>query len=158
MKLTCTSMSSSSFLSFGTRRVFILIFWKARVLFGLDPPAPPPLNPPSGAPSRTNREPICFFKIGIHLHTHQDLKLKYSRVMGQILRYGRPCTSGRPYHMGQKTLDPPGPPPHPPIGPMYIPIDSSQRQDSEYINLIDLTRAIQKLCLLAPPGSPHRLL
>ena len=36
------------------------------------------------------------FKIGIRLHTHQDLNLKCCRVMGQKLRYGRPCTHDLP--------------------------------------------------------------
>jgi len=69
------------------------------MIFGLDPPAPPPLppNPPSSAPIWTKGVPNCsFFQIGIHLHTHQDLKLKCCRITGQKLRYSCPCTHDLP--------------------------------------------------------------
>ena len=36
------------------------------------------------------------FQISIYLHTHQELKLKRCRVMGEKLRYGRPYTRDLP--------------------------------------------------------------
>jgi len=39
---------------------------------------------------------LLRFEFRIHLHTHQDLKLKCCRVMGQKLRYKRPCTHDLP--------------------------------------------------------------
>ena len=38
----------------------IYLFWKARILLKLDTPDPPP-NPPSSAPTRQKRVPICSF-------------------------------------------------------------------------------------------------
>ena len=65
--------------------------------FWAGPPAlPPPLNPPFGAPTLTKGYQSDPFQIGFHLHTHHDLKLKCCRVMGQKLRYGRPCTRDLP--------------------------------------------------------------
>jgi len=57
---------------------------------------PPPKNPfqcPHPNKKGTN---LLLFQISIHLHTHQDLILKCSRVMGQKLRYGRPWTRDLP--------------------------------------------------------------
>ena len=187
-----------------------------------DPPPQTPLPVPHPNKKGTN---LLLFEAGIHLHTHQDLKLKCCRVMGQKLRYGRPCTRDhqapitglhsptlllflqnstdylmlaqsckygvnccfiglthpaactrvrvpltfghvhRPtftqftqkgcqstgielripmIHLKLRRSDPvqfwrggpknSGPPWNPPIGPIYIPIDSSRRQDSKYIN------------------------
>ena len=42
-----------------------------------------------------------------------------------------------------------GPPWNPPIGPIYIPIDSSRRQDSEYINLNRFDKCRPKVMLSA---------
>ena len=39
---------------------------------------------------------LLLFKFCIHLHTYQDMQLKWCRVMGQKLRYGRPCTHDLP--------------------------------------------------------------
>jgi hypothetical protein len=68
------------------------LLWKARLLFGVDTPAPPF---PCPHPNKKDTN-LLLFKKGIHLHTHQDLKLKCCRVMGQKLRYGRPCTRDLP--------------------------------------------------------------
>ena len=62
------------------------------MIFGLDPPEPP-FRCPHPDKKGTN---LFLFQIGIHLHAHQDLKLKCCRVMGQKLRYGRPCTRDLP--------------------------------------------------------------
>ena len=72
----------------------------ARILFGVDTlegPPPPPKHPfQCPHPNKKGTNPLLF-KAGIHLHTHQDLKLKYCRVMGQkLMRYGRPCTRDLP--------------------------------------------------------------
>jgi len=61
--------------------------------FGLDPPThQPPPNPlfwcPHPDKEGTN---LLLRQIGIHLHTHQDMKLNCCSDMGQKLRYGRPC-------------------------------------------------------------------
>ena len=54
------------------------------------PPSKPPFRCPHPNKMGANR---LLFQIGNHLHTHQDLKLKCCRVMGQKLRYGRPCVT-----------------------------------------------------------------
>jgi len=68
------------------------------MIFGLDPPPPPlPPKPPFRCPHQDKKGiNLLLFQLGIHLHTHQDLKLKCSRVMGQKLRCGRPCTRDLP--------------------------------------------------------------
>ena len=73
-------------------------FGQARMIFGLDPPPPPlPPKPPFRCPHQDKKGiNLLLFQLGIHLHTHQDLKLKCSRVMGQKLRCGRPCTRDLP--------------------------------------------------------------
>jgi len=53
----------------------------------------------------------------------------------------------------QKTLEPPDPPP--PIGPIYIPIDSSQRQDSECINFNQFDSCRPKVMLPTPSWLEH---
>jgi hypothetical protein len=53
------------------------------------PPPKPPFQCTHPDRKGTN---LLLFKFCIHLHTHQDLKLKCCRVMGQKLGYGRPCT------------------------------------------------------------------
>jgi len=67
-------------------------FGQARLIFGLAPSDPPPTsNPPFRCPHPDKKGTnLLLFQIGIRLHTHQDLKLKCCRVMGQKLRYGRP--------------------------------------------------------------------
>jgi len=80
------------------RRVFILFLGRHVHFLGWTPlrDHPPPKTPPS-APTQTKRVPICSFLYScIHLHTHQDLKLKCCRVIGQKFRYGRPCTHDLP--------------------------------------------------------------
>jgi len=59
------------------------------------PPPPPklPFRCPHQDKKGTN---LLLFQIGIHLHIHQDLRLKCCRVMGQQLRYGCPCTCDLP--------------------------------------------------------------
>jgi len=57
------------------------------------PPPKPPFQCPHPNKKGTN---LPLFQIGIHLHTHQDLRLKCCRKMGQKLRYGRPCTRDLP--------------------------------------------------------------
>ena len=57
------------------------------------PPSKPPFQCPHPSKKGTN---LLLFKFCIHLHTHQDLKLKCCRVKGQKLRYGRPCTQDLP--------------------------------------------------------------
>jgi len=57
------------------------------------PPPKPPFRCPHPDKKGTN---LLLFQAGIYLHTHQDLKLKCCRVMGQKLRYGRPCTRDLP--------------------------------------------------------------
>ena len=60
------------------------------------PPNPPP-KPPFQCPHQDKKGTnLLLFQTGIHLHTHQDLKMKCCRVMGQKLRYGRPCTRDLP--------------------------------------------------------------
>ena len=54
----------------------------------------------------------------------------------------------------QKLWTPPDPPP--PIGPIYIPIDSSRRQDSEYINFNLFDTCCPKVCFLHPPACTIR--
>ena len=73
-------------------------FGQAYPFFGLDPPDPPPTPyPPLPVPPPKQKgHQSALFQIGIHLHTHQDLKLKCGRVMGQKLRYGRLCTRDLP--------------------------------------------------------------
>jgi len=66
------------------------------MIFELDPPPPkPPFRCPHQDKKGTN---LLHFQTGVHLHTHQDLELKCCscRVMGQKLRYGRPCTHNLP--------------------------------------------------------------
>ena len=67
--------------------------WTSTLFFGLgalDPPPPIPITQcPPPDKKGTN---LLLFQIGIHPHTHQDLKLKCCRVMGQKTRYRRPCT------------------------------------------------------------------
>jgi len=57
------------------------------------PPPKPPFRCPHPDKKGTNLLP---FQVGIHLHIHQDLKLKCCRVMWPKLRYGRPCTHDLP--------------------------------------------------------------
>ena len=58
------------------------------------PPPKPPFRCPHPDKKGTN---LLLFQIGIHLHTHREyLKLKCCRVMGQKLRYRRPCTRDLP--------------------------------------------------------------
>ena len=73
-------------------------FGMARILFGVDTPeGPPPPKPPFQCPYPNKKGTnLLLFQIGIHLHTHQDLKLKCCRVMEQRLRYGHPCTRDLP--------------------------------------------------------------
>ena len=68
-----------------------MFFRKARPLFGVDPSdGPPPQTPlPVPSPRQKGYQPAPF-EFCIHLHTHQDLKC--CRVLGQKVRYGRPCT------------------------------------------------------------------
>ena len=75
-----------------------VFFGKACILFGGAPPAPPPPpKPPFRCPHPDKKGTnLLLFQTGIHLHTHQDIKLKCCRVTGQKLRYGRPCTSDLP--------------------------------------------------------------
>ena len=54
--------------------------------------APPPKPPFQCSHPNKKGTNLFLFQIGIHLHAHQDLKLKCCRVMGQKLRYGRPWT------------------------------------------------------------------
>jgi hypothetical protein len=75
-----------------TRRVFFSYFWKAPPLFGGAPPPPPPKLPFLCSHQDKKGTNLLLFLFCIHLHTHLDLKLKCCRVMGQKLRYGRPCT------------------------------------------------------------------
>ena len=55
--------------------------------FWAGPSSPPSLKPPFRCPHQDKKGTnLLLFQIGIHLHTHQDLKLKCCRVMGQKLR------------------------------------------------------------------------
>ena len=57
----------------------------------------PPPNPPFWCPHPNKKGTnLPLFQLGIHLHIHQDLKQKCCRVMGQKLRYRRPCTRDLP--------------------------------------------------------------
>ena len=57
----------------------------------------PPPKPSFQCPHQTKKgTDMLLSEFCIHLHTHQDLKLKCCRVMGQKLRYGRPCTHDLP--------------------------------------------------------------
>ena len=73
------------------RRLFFCLGWHVYFLGWTPlrdfPPPKPPFQCPHPNKKGTN---LLLFQIGIHLHTHQDLKLKCCRVMGQKLRYGRP--------------------------------------------------------------------
>jgi hypothetical protein len=73
-------------------------FWTTRILFGVGtlcppPPPKPPFQCPHPDKKGTN---LLLLYAGIHLHIYQDLKLKCCRIMGQKLRYGRPCTRDLP--------------------------------------------------------------
>jgi len=68
-----------------------VFFWKACTFFGVGPKKP--FWCPHPDKKGTN---LLLSQTGIHLHTHQDLKLKCCRVMGQKLRYGCPCTRDLP--------------------------------------------------------------
>ena len=57
---------------------------------------PPPKSPFQCSHPDTMGTNLLLSEFCIHLHTHQDLKLKCCRVMGQKLRYGRPCTHDLP--------------------------------------------------------------
>ena len=77
-----------------TEACFVFIFGISRVDHPEGPPTPQtPFQCPHPDKKGTN---LLLFKFCIHLHTHQDLKLKCCRVMGQKLRYGRPCTQYLP--------------------------------------------------------------
>jgi hypothetical protein len=75
-----------------------LLFLEGTYTFWGRPPCPPPPpKPPFRCPHQDKKGTnLLLFQIGIHLHTHEDLKLKCCRVMGQKLRYGRPCTRDLP--------------------------------------------------------------
>ena len=58
---------------------------------------PPQTKTPFRCPQPDKKDTnLLPSQIGIHVHTHQDLKLKRCRVMGAKLRYGRPCTHDPP--------------------------------------------------------------
>ena len=59
-------------------------------------PPPPPPNTAPAPPWDEKGTILLSFKFCIHLHTYQDMQLKWCRVMGQKLRYGRPCTRNLP--------------------------------------------------------------
>jgi hypothetical protein len=62
-------------------------------IFWFGGPWPPPPIPITQYPHPDKKGTnLLLFMIGIHLHTYQDLKLKCCRIMGQKLRYRRPCT------------------------------------------------------------------
>ena len=69
-----------------------------RILFGVDTPEGLPTpQTPLQCPHQTKKGSILLLlEFCIHLHTHQYLKLQCRRVMGQKLRYGRPCTRDLP--------------------------------------------------------------
>jgi hypothetical protein len=72
---------------------------KARVLFGVDTPEGPPTPKfPFQCPDMTKKKGtiLLLFEFYIHLQPHQDLTLQCRRVMGQKLRYGRPCPHDSP--------------------------------------------------------------
>ena len=71
------------------RRVFNLYILGWIFLRDHSPPKPP-FQCPHQTKKGTN---LLLFEFYIHLHNYQDLKLKCCRVMGQKLRYGRPCTT-----------------------------------------------------------------
>ena len=66
--------------------------------FSAGGPKRPPTHPtPQYCPPWDEKGTILLlFKSCIHLHTYQDMQLKWCRVMGQKLRYGRPCTHDLP--------------------------------------------------------------
>ena len=74
------------------------LFWKACPISRVDHPEGPPTPQTSFQCPHPDKKGtnLLLFKFCIHLHTHQDLKLKCCRVMGQKLRYGRPCTQYLP--------------------------------------------------------------
>ena len=78
----------------GARKLFLdrtYDFW------GWTPLTHPPPKHPFRCPRPDKKgTSLLLFQISIYLHTHQDLKLKCCRVMGQNLRYGRPCTRDLP--------------------------------------------------------------
>jgi hypothetical protein len=57
-------------------------------------PKRPPTHPhPPLLPAWDEKGTILLiFNFCIHLQTYQDMQLKWCRVMGQKLKYGRPCT------------------------------------------------------------------
>jgi len=86
-------------------RLFLIVMleavekkWTCTPNFWAGPPWPTthPLNPLPVPPPRQKGYQSALFSLGTHLHTHQDLKLKCCRVMGQKLRYRRPCTCDLP--------------------------------------------------------------
>ena len=60
------------------------------------PKRPPPPPTQYCSPWDEKGAILLLFKFCIHLHTYPDLQLKWYRVMGQKLRYGRPCTHDLP--------------------------------------------------------------
>ena len=82
-----------NFLSQLNTRLFLSSGGDMYTFWGGPPEGPPPLTPLLAPPPKQKGYRYSApFQIGIHLHTHQDLKLKCCRFMGQKLRYGRPCT------------------------------------------------------------------
>jgi hypothetical protein len=82
------------------QRLLGVFFWgEGMYTFWGGPPCPPPFppKPPFRCPHPDKKGTnLLQAQIGIHLHTHQDLNLKCCRVIGQKLRYGRPCTRDLP--------------------------------------------------------------
>jgi hypothetical protein len=80
------------------QEAFVFDFGRHIYLMGWKPlRAHPPPKLPFQCPHQTKKgSNLLLFGFCIHLHTYQDLKLKCCRVMGQKLRYGRPCTHDLP--------------------------------------------------------------
>ena len=60
--------------------------------WGENPWGTPPLPTLPVPPPKQKGTNLLLYKFCVNLLTHQDLKLNCCRVMGQKLRYGRPCT------------------------------------------------------------------
>jgi hypothetical protein len=88
-------MHASSKINIGWTKgcLFHIIGRHVHFLGWTSPRAPPPPKPPFQCPHPDRKGTnLLLFGFCIHLHTHQDLKLKCCRALKQKLRYRRPCT------------------------------------------------------------------
>ena len=87
--VSCHQLATSGFLISLPGGCF---YWDGTYTFlGWTPLPPPPPQTPFQCPHPNKKGTnLLLFQISIHLHNHQDIKLRCCRVMGQKLRCGRP--------------------------------------------------------------------